>query len=192
MTESADADPPDPERRANPGGERASRFGAAGTRVATLARGVDRRVAVAAVAAVAALAVVIALVAGGGGGGGGEDAFRTQAQRICTQATRDVAALPDPQSLAELASISRKAARITGRTRAALAALDAPASSSADVDELLRSLARQQRLARELARSADHRSRAGIRKLIARGRREDATTGQRAQVLGLDACAAAR
>lgn len=136
--------------------------------------------------------VVVGLVVVVSGGTGArrnpEATFRAQARMICASAQRQIADLQAPTTLRELVGVAHRAARISGRTRAALAALDPPATVSADMPVLLASLRRQQRLADQLAAAAGRSSRVGVRRLIARGRREDAHTGRAAQRVGLQGC----
>lgn len=136
--------------------------------------------------------VILLIVVLSGGSDADSDAaanFRTKAQAVCATAQRQVDELKTPSSLAGLVSVARRAARISGRTRAALAALDAPEDVSADVPALLTSLRRQQRLTNQLASAAARGSRTDVRRLIVRGQQEDVRTGQAAQRIGLEACA---
>jgi hypothetical protein len=148
-----------------------------------------------AVALLAGLSVIVLVLLVSGGDDAGRDPeaeFRAQARTICATAQRQIAELKTPTDLADLVRVARRAARISRRTRSALAALDPPAAISADMPALLESLRRQQRITDQLAASAARGSRPGVRKLIARGQREDARTGRAAQRVGLQACATTR
>lgn len=136
-----------------------------------------------------ALIVVAAVVLGGGSDAPTTGApFDRQAQRICAQARAEVAGLVAPKTLRELARTAQQAAQITSETRSALAKLTPPQQARADMDALLSSLQRQQRLTTRVASAAAAGSAVRVRLLVKEGAREDLRTGRAAQRVGLAAC----
>ena len=140
----------------------------------------------AAIVAVAACALVLAFAAFGGDEPPTLAAFAGEANAVCTEYERKFDALPEPQSLAEVAKIAPTAVGLVSEYVAELRALDVPTDSRADVELWLDQQDARLAALRGVAAAAERRDEKAVEAALERfwSDGDDALAAR----LGLDAC----
>ncbi len=142
------------------------------------------------------LALVIALAlgsAGCGGEGGGErltaQEFRDQANRICTDLDKELEGLGDPGSLDELSTQLEAGREIFEDALGQLRGLRPPEDLQADYDRLLATGDDALEALSSMQEAAEDGDAEEVQQIATEAEREDQTSDEIAQGLGLDACA---
>jgi hypothetical protein len=124
-----------------------------------------------------ALVVLAALAAGCGSDGGGESLSReewiAQADAICAKGARELEALGEPASAAELIELTSNAVEVVERQLAKLRALRPPAEAEADYARMLDLTAEQVEIARKISDAAKDGDAGAIQDLVREGQAVD-------------------
>ena len=137
------------------------------------------RTAILAVAVAAA-----ALVAGCGGG----DSYAKRADAICAKYNREIRALRQPRTIADISAFTAKAIPIARRGDDELRSLEPPKGDEATARKWLAANDDVVEAIERLGAAARRRDLAGIRKALGEGRRANERAKRLARSLGLRVC----
>jgi hypothetical protein len=130
----------------------------------------------------------LALAACGGGSELTKSELVTQADNICKDTSKELAKIPKPTKLSDLADYGNKASDAIGSGTKKLKGLDPEQSLQKDYDTFTDAAARQKQLASDLAGVAKSGDRAQIQAVLTKAQKADAEGKAAATRIGFKEC----
>lgn len=129
-----------------------------------------------------------ALLTGCGDSGLDTSELQREGRQICSQADRQLRAIPEPHDTAATVETARRTISVTQRAIDRLAALDPPGDVEGDYKRLLADLRTQQRLANELITKTQQLDSAGAARIVERDEQLRQRTAEAARRIGIPSC----